>query len=98
MDTATAPPAFRLLRLPAVLSRTGDGRSSHYRKVAERLFTAPVALGDRARAWPEGEVDAIVRARVAGFSDDQLRQLVDQLEAARAAAAPQLAESIAAGR
>jgi prophage regulatory protein len=44
-----------LLRLPDVLKARGVRRSTHYKDVATGLFTRPVAIGLRAKAWPESD-------------------------------------------
>ena len=75
-----------ILRLPAVLTRRGKSRSSHYADVKTGLFVRPVKLGLRARGTPEDEVDTLVAATIAGKSDDEIRALVVKLEAARKAA------------
>jgi prophage regulatory protein len=36
--------------------------------------------------WPSPEVDALLSARIAGKSEDEIRALVDRLHAARKAA------------
>ena len=76
-----------LLRLPGVLVLRGVGRSTHYNDVATGLFTRPVAVGQRARAWPASEVNAINGARIAGKGDAQIRTLVKHLEGKRTAGA-----------
>ena len=76
-----------ILRLPAVLARNGISRSSQYAQISAGLFIKPVRLGARAVGYPENEVHALLNARVAGKSDDEIRQLVRELEAARKGAA-----------
>lgn len=76
----------RMLRVPHVSAKTGVSRSTHYSRIADGLMTQPVALGPRARGWPEDEIDALNSARVAGKSDEEIRVLVRELEAARKAA------------
>ncbi len=73
----------RILRLPAVNSKTGVSRSTHYLRIQEGLFTKPVSLGLRAVGWPMTEVEAINAARIAGKTDEEIRELVLKLEAAR---------------
>ena len=75
-----------LLRLPKVLDRTGDSRSTLYQRIAEGLFPPPVRAGRRASMWPDYEVDLVLRARVAGRSELELRGLVARLIARRAEA------------
>lgn len=54
-----------LLRLPEVCRRTGYGRSEIYRRIQAGNFPSPVKLGERASAWPEHEVTAWCKARIA---------------------------------
>lgn len=78
---------MRLIRLPEVLSRTGRGRSSHYGDIARGLMTSPVEIGPGARAWPDEEIDAIIRTRIAGRTSDEVRALVTEMISARKTAA-----------
>lgn len=75
-----------LFRMPTVMKGTGFARPTIYRDIKRGLFPRPVKLG-RASAWPSREVDAIVNARIAGKSEDELRELVATLERQRATAA-----------
>jgi prophage regulatory protein len=50
------------------------------------LFPKPIKLSARAAGWPLHEIDALVAARVAGRSDNEIRALVTRLEASRTAA------------
>lgn len=77
---------LRMLKLPEVESRSGLKHSSLYSRAKDELFTPPVKLSSRSSAWPEHEVEAINRARLAGKSDDEVRQLVRDLVAQRAQA------------
>lgn len=61
-------------------------KSGIYQDIANELFVPPVKVG-RSSAWPVHEVDAIIAARVAGKSDDEIRALVKSLVVARTAAA-----------
>ena len=64
-------------------------RSTIYLRIAQGLFTKPVKLGARAVGWPAREVAAINAARIAGQSDDDIRKLVQRLQAARTQGATQ---------
>jgi prophage regulatory protein len=77
---------MRLLRINGACETTGDKRATFYAKQKAGLICKPVAIGGRARAWPEDELHAINRARVRGASDDEIRDLVRRLEGARATA------------
>lgn len=50
-------PTFRLIRLPAVMQKTGMGRSWIYARVKEGRFPAPISCGARAIAWNEADID-----------------------------------------
>ena len=76
-----------ILRLPAVKAATGLSRSTLYLRIAQGVFTHPVSLGGRAVGWPAHEVATLNAARIAGKPDNEIRELVVQLEAARKAAA-----------
>ena len=67
-------PHKRLIRLPEVLSRTGYGRTSIYRKMEDGSFPKSIKLGgppldpsafdSRAVAWIEYEVDQWIDSRI----------------------------------
>lgn len=69
----------KILRLPAVLERTGKTRSPLYADIQAGLFVKPIKLGARAAGWPESEVSRFIEARIAGASDEYLRDLVKRL-------------------
>ena len=67
-------PQKRFIRLPAVMSRTGYGRTSIYRKMEDGSFPKSLKLGgppkdpnefdSRAIAWIEEEVDQWIESRI----------------------------------
>lgn len=61
----------QLLRLPAVIARTGWSRSSIYRSEAAGTFPKRVKLGERASAWVASEIDSFVAQRVANRDQDE---------------------------
>lgn len=73
----------RMMRKAEVLKARGRGNAAHYVDIKQGLMTAPVRIGSQSVAWPEHEVEAINRARMAGKSDDEIRTLVASLHAAR---------------
>jgi prophage regulatory protein len=85
MVTNALPTITPLLRRPAVEAATGKSRSTIYREIAKNLFPKPVQIGGERVAWPANEVAALNQARIAGKSNDEIRQLVVELEAARIA-------------
>jgi len=77
MDTKqniTPKPKHRFIRLNEVISRTGYGRTSIYRKMEEGAFPKSLKLGgppkdpsifdSRAIAWIEDEIDQWVEDRI----------------------------------
>ena len=73
-----------LWRIDACKAETGDrSNTSLYNAIRAGLMTRPVAIGQRAKAWPDYEVKAITRARIAGQTDDEIRELVNRLHAKR---------------
>jgi prophage regulatory protein len=71
-------------RLPAVKAETGFlADASIYNAIKKGLFTKPVLIGQRAVAWPKSEVQAICAARIAGYSNDQIKNLVNHLHSRR---------------
>lgn len=58
--------------------------ASIYGLIRDGLWTQPVKIGERSSGWPSEEVTAINAARIAGQSEDQIRDLVKQLHAKRA--------------
>ena len=75
---------MQILRMPAVKGKAGHrSDASIYNAIRDGLFTTGVAIGQRAKGWPDYEVDAIITARIAGKSDEQIRELVKALHAKR---------------
>ena len=56
--------ATTLLRLAAVMARTGLPRSSIYERMARGDFPRPVSLGKRTVAWLESDVEVWIEARI----------------------------------
>lgn len=76
---------MKMIRRKGVQAMTGQTKSPLYEDIRRGLFTAGVSIGARAKAWPEHEVVEINRARIAGKSSDDIRELVRQLHEARKA-------------
>ena len=64
-----------ILRLPAVKAESGASRSTIYLRIQQGLWPKPVRLGPRSVGWPASEVAAINTARIAGMTDDEIRNL-----------------------
>ena len=73
-DQATEKPKRSFIRLNEVMSRTGYGRTSIYRKMEDGSFPKSLKLGgppkdpnefdSRAIAWIEEEVDQWIESRI----------------------------------
>ena len=71
-------------RMPTIKAETGHrSHASIYAAIKAGLFTTGVAIGQRAVGWPSDEVQAINAARIAGKSDQEIKQLVIRLHAKR---------------
>lgn len=72
-----------LIRIKEVEAKTGLKKSMHYALMGKGLMPSAIRIGERARAWISSEIDAVVAARIAGKSDDDIRELVKVLIAKR---------------
>ena len=63
----------RLLRLPEVAAQVGLKRAAIYQRIATGDFPAPVAIGIRARAWPESDIQDWIADRIAASRSDRPR-------------------------
>lgn len=57
--------SMQVLRLPAVMKKTGLARATIYAHIAQGSFPSPIKLGPRASGWVEAEVESWVAARIA---------------------------------
>jgi prophage regulatory protein len=55
---------YTILRLPAVIKRTGLSRSSIYLRISQGEFPKAVSLGGRAVGWLEEEIDEWIVTRI----------------------------------
>lgn len=75
---------MRIIRKPELREKMGLGSNSTvYAHVEEGTLTPPVKIGLRASGWPEHEADAINAARIAGKSENEIKELVKRLVAKR---------------
>ena len=70
---------LKLLKLDKVLIQTAVSRSTHYQNIKQGLMVPPISQGLQAVAYPEHEIQAIIAARIAGKSDDEIRTTVADL-------------------
>jgi prophage regulatory protein len=75
---------YKIIPTKHVLKIRGNrSHSSHYSDIKNRTWTTPVKIGPRSSGWPEYEVIQLNQARIAGKSEEEVRELVLQLEASR---------------
>ena len=53
------------------------------KQIAKGLFPRAIKLSERVSVWLQSEITAFLNARIAGISNDELKDLVKELEAAR---------------
>lgn len=82
-STSIASATGSLLKMSTICDLRGSGRTSVYVDMAEGLWPPPIKLSKRCVRWVGSECVAVNQARIAGHSDDQIRELVKRLVAAR---------------
>ena len=70
---------IRRIKKPEALKLTATSHSTFYKRIQEGLLPPSVVLGANSVAYPLHEIDAVNRARLAGKSDDEIRELVSEL-------------------
>ena len=70
-------------RAAEVVPAVGVSRATFFANIQRGLWTTPVALGPNSSAWPKHERLAIMAAKMAGKTDDEIRALVIRLHAQR---------------
>lgn len=73
----------KLIKQPAVLQLTAQAKSTLHVNIKRGLIPAAVKIGGRSVAYIESEILAVNAARIAGKSDDEIRQLVARMMADR---------------
>ena len=56
--------ANTILRLPAVMAKTGLSRSTIYLRISQDNFPKPISLGGRAVGWVLEEIDAWLNEQI----------------------------------
>lgn len=80
---------IRLLNRRELKARTGRGTTQTYEDIRKGIFPPGVVLSrgvdgrPTSVRWPSNEIDVMVAARIAGATDDDLRNLVARLMEAR---------------
>ncbi len=66
-------------RRPDVLKRLKVSRTTLYAKIDEGVWPTPIQLGARAVGWISSENEQVIAAMIAGQSQEQIQQLVQEL-------------------
>lgn len=74
-----------LCNFHVVQGRTSSSHAEWYRQMARGTAPRPVKIGSASR-WPVHEIDELIAARIAGKSDDEIKELVSAMHAGRVAA------------
>jgi len=64
---------------------TGFRKSARAAKIAEGLLPPPIHLGGKAAGFLAHELEAVISARATGATDDEVKDIVRNLVAARSA-------------
>lgn len=75
-----------LLRLSEVSMRLGLKRTAIYDRIAGGTLPEPIKLSPQVAVWPDGEIDACIRALIRGADDAEMKRVVINLEVARKSA------------
>jgi len=81
------PTRIKMLRGPAVDELRGTCRTSRFRATKAGILPPPIKTTG-ATTWPEHEIEACLRAEMAGATIEELQDLVRRIVEARAAYAP----------
>jgi len=74
---------IQVLRKPEVLKFLSISKSTFQNQINDGLLCSPISLGLRAVGYLLHETQEVLKARIAGKSDDEIRALVISLEAQR---------------
>ena len=75
---------MNIWRLETCKTATGyRSTASIYQLIKKGLWPKPVNINVRSVGWPDSEILAINAARIAGQTDDQIRDLVKRLHLKR---------------
>lgn len=74
---------MKLERIQEAFKRYGVSRSTGYKMIEDGLFIKPIQIYRRASAIPGNELDELIKARISGLSEDEIRSVVSRLHAER---------------
>ena len=74
---------MRFIREAQLNEKTGQSNAKNRRDVQHGLLPPSIRYGLRNIVWPEHEIDAVIAARIAGKTDEEIREFVTKLVKAR---------------
>jgi prophage regulatory protein len=79
----TTPRRPQVFRLRDLRPEFGLAGSTIWKMTKAGTWPKPIKLTGKSVGWLAAECDEVLRARAAGLGDDEIRALVQRLEAAR---------------
>ena len=55
---------YKILRMPEVKRTTGLGRSTIYKKIAEKTFPEPISISVKAVGWLESDIQKWIEEKI----------------------------------
>lgn len=77
------PSSMKFLPMKEICRAMGRSYSSIDNDVIAKRLPPPIKLGGKLKSWPKHEVDVLIAARMAGKSNEEIKELVISLITAR---------------
>lgn len=74
---------LKIIKLPEVVAMTALSRSSVYTKIGDHLLPSSINIGNKAVGFIKEEIELVINARIAGRSNNQIKELVQAIEQKR---------------
>jgi prophage regulatory protein len=74
---------LQIVKLPTLLKNHCISRSTAFSQINEGLLPPSISLGERSKGFIFSELNAVLTARVAGKSNEEIKELVNALVAQR---------------
>lgn len=74
---------IQIVKQPSLLEQFAFSKSTLFSQIQQGLMPKPISLGNRAVGYLQHELDAVLSARIAGQSNEQIKILVKSLLAKR---------------
>ena len=69
----------KIVRRPEVLNLLQISQSALHDRIRKGIWPAPISLGARAVGWIYSENNQVLEAMIAGWSEEEIKQLVKSL-------------------